>query len=200
MTESKECPACGRDDFKSVRGMKQHHKMQHGESIAGEKRTCNECGDEFRSCQEQEFCSKSCADKYRRGRNTGEDHPRWKKRVTVQCDYNGCENTMTFRESEVDMYENRFCSNDCKYAHLSETMVNSAHPNWSGGPKIVQCDFCKDLFLRDQSAISRWEKYGYLKTKLRSRNFCSRDCFYNYRSLHNIHPGDFMERSNISDD
>ena len=43
--ELTECPTCGRTDFASPEGIKRHHAMAHGESIAHTKITCKVCGE-----------------------------------------------------------------------------------------------------------------------------------------------------------
>lgn len=42
------CPTCGRDDFDGKRGMRIHHKLAHGESLAKrrDQYRCPECGQE----------------------------------------------------------------------------------------------------------------------------------------------------------
>jgi ribosomal protein L37AE/L43A len=43
--DATRCPSCGRDDFDDERGMRIHHKLAHGESLAEreDRYRCPEC-------------------------------------------------------------------------------------------------------------------------------------------------------------
>lgn len=73
-----ECPGCGRSDFKSSKGIAQHHAIKHGFSISMLYR-CKSCGD-IKSGKEgdQKYCS-DC------NWNTETD--------LYDCPYEGCERT-----------------------------------------------------------------------------------------------------------
>lgn len=69
-TDGARCPTCGRTDFASENGMKQHHVQTHGESLSKRRErefVCGWCGDEFTRRvspdETAEFCSQSCAAK-----------------------------------------------------------------------------------------------------------------------------------------
>ena len=98
-----ECPTCGRDDFESKKGMRQHHALTHGESLVRETHTCNECGAEFeaRSNVTGQYCSPECSNAARRD-----------DRVTVICDECGDE------FAALPSQDRRFCSTDCATAYL----------------------------------------------------------------------------------
>lgn len=74
-----ECPTCNRDDFHSKKGMRKHHAMAHGESIAKTTSECDACGEEFthfKAENNRRFCSRECsrtAIKNRWGKESRED-------------------------------------------------------------------------------------------------------------------------------
>lgn len=83
MTKQTECPTCGRDDFANLKGMRKHHIMVHGESIAYTAVECHECGEVFekKKCDivGKTFCSNDCHTSYlRRTTPSGEEHPDYK--------------------------------------------------------------------------------------------------------------------------
>jgi 5-methylcytosine-specific restriction endonuclease McrA len=79
-----KCPTCG-DEFGSDRGVKIHHTMIHGESIAKETLICEWCSEPF--------------ERYKGDIRDGQS----------QC-----------------------CSNECKYALLSERVSGKSHPRYTG--------------------------------------------------------------------
>lgn len=59
-----ECPTCGRSDFHSKEGMRRHHTMAHGESIAKTTSECAACGEEFTHFKAEgnrKYCSRDCS-------------------------------------------------------------------------------------------------------------------------------------------
>lgn len=106
----KFCPGCGRDDFKSNKGVAQHHAKKHGFSISMLYR-CEDCG-EIRSGKEgdQKYCS-DC---------------NWNSDIaSYDCPYEGCErsfdtqNGRSVHHSQVHgesiagyVYECEHCGNE----------------------------------------------------------------------------------------
>jgi len=90
-----ECPTCGREDFKSEQGMKQHHARSHGESIAGELVCCDICDEEYRLKPsingDKNLCSGKCQGEWMSNIST-ENH--W--------NYNGGTVTLTCKECDKE--------------------------------------------------------------------------------------------------
>jgi 5-methylcytosine-specific restriction endonuclease McrA len=86
-----ECPTCGRDNFASENGMKTHHKLVHGESIAGVKVKCDNCGSPIfqraeRADQSHHFCDADCYGEWCQTPND-EDYPEYPDGVDCpSCD------------------------------------------------------------------------------------------------------------------
>jgi 5-methylcytosine-specific restriction endonuclease McrA len=78
-----ECPTCGKDGFANEKGMKKHHYMVHGESIAFTEVDCHNCGETVRKrdCDiaGNVYCSTRClSEKYSERTPSGEEHPDYK--------------------------------------------------------------------------------------------------------------------------
>lgn len=117
-----ECPTCDRSDFSSERGMKSHHKRQHGESIAGVLVECPICGDSFREkqCRIDEMeteptCSYECkAESERKGEY-------------VFCEF--CDDKFYRQPYFVENRSEHYCSHQCLY----NNQKGEENPNWGGG-------------------------------------------------------------------
>lgn len=125
-----ECPTCGREDFKSERGMKLHHSKTHNESIAGKKLECEYCGGEYREKEyrvdRSSYCSAECRD-LAKTEITGEDHPLYEK-VELSCEV--CSDKYRVIPARVET--SRFCSDACRHKYLS-TITGDDHPLYDGG-------------------------------------------------------------------
>lgn len=67
-----ECPECGRE-FDTVKGMKSHYGLKHGQPLPWRTETCENCGQEFSPRHGDgpgRFCSRKCY-----GRSMGNDIP-----------------------------------------------------------------------------------------------------------------------------
>lgn len=103
----KQCPTCGRDDFKNVTGMRRHHSLAHNESLRFVSVTCDECGEEFERQRsdiektENTYCSTKCY---------AEDS-KVDKEVTLDCEW--CGNSFT--DTLGDNYKTaKYCSDSCR--------------------------------------------------------------------------------------
>ena len=149
------CPTCGRDDFSSARGMKHHHAVAHGESIARVMIECNYCGDNFRvPSTEQDIrihCSRECQGKALSDKPKEEQHA-WKGgKQTCYCDH--CGESYEITPALAD--ESRFCSREC-----SDTFFDS---KWERNKSEIECKECGDTY---EVAPHREEKSVY----------CSQEC------------------------
>jgi len=159
---SRECPTCGRDDFKSEKGLKQHHGRTHGESLSRVALECEWCGDEYTKLPSKatnsRFCSNDCKldafHEQRRGSGNMEQ---------IECDF--CGESLERYPNKVS--ENNFCDRDCK----DLWMKGENHPQWKGGKVEVECCVCgagKEVFKAQQ--------------RKSDRHFCSDDCHYQWVS------------------
>lgn len=148
MTEYETYPCewdgCERDDFSSEKGMKQHHKIVHGESIAGIEVECDWCGDSTRVTAEQNdsgrtFCDKWCYGEWQSEHTTGENNPLWGGRIEVECDWCG---EVTERMECHVRGEHNFCDYECHGKYRSEHMTGESSVRWEGGPIEVECAWC----------------------------------------------------------
>jgi len=132
-----ECPTCG-DTFKSKQGMKTHHAKIHNESLAGETRVCEWCGDGFKTSpgSDQKYCGKECGGKAGGQKIRGENHPAWVEYDQSECEYCG----QLFEQQTGN--PNRFCSRECQSKsqsvefsgdewHLSG-VTGKQHPKYTG--------------------------------------------------------------------
>ena len=105
--------------FPTERGMKSHYGQVHNGSIAGEKQTCENCGNTYyvppSRCGDTRFCSLDCL---------------YEGDTSTTDNSHECENC----EQKFESYEDRrFCSHSCYSSWLSNNNVGENHPNWKGG-------------------------------------------------------------------
>ena len=146
--ESCECPTCGRDDFKNARGMRMHHKLTHGETLATAEFECVWCGatgeKQRREVEryERNFCGMDCRAEWQSEKVTGEDHPRYNA-ATVSCTH--CGDGFEVKACLEDEYERHFCDRQCKHEWQRENQkdvdgwgwaAGSDHSMWNGGEYI----------------------------------------------------------------
>lgn len=141
--ESTECPTCGREDFKSVHGMKIHHSRVHDESIAGVKTTCQNCGNSFRAdpyrardASRRDFCSCDCMGKWRSENFVGKDATNWRGGgVEVKCQH--CGDSFQVKQAKYESDDPRsavkYCSIECRNAGFVGRYGGESNPRWKGG-------------------------------------------------------------------
>jgi endogenous inhibitor of DNA gyrase (YacG/DUF329 family) len=106
-SSSVECPTCG-SECASEHGVKIHHQRVHGESIAGVKIECAECGSTERiepwkhERAERNFCSDECR--------------RLAGRVSGVC--HRCGDTFTRKESNFPDSDRHFCKPECRHEFI----------------------------------------------------------------------------------
>lgn len=176
------CPSCDRGGFDSKKGMRIHHAKSHGESIAGERVECDNCGESFTRPKshleytEHNFCSRECSSEYQ------------SKQLTVDCD--ACGESFEIYSWRVDKYDKNYCSKKCQaegYSNRVEVQCftcgesllvkpywaekNERHfcdrKCWRNRPTGVQveCSFC--------GASIKVEPYYAEK---RENHFCDKEC------------------------
>jgi hypothetical protein len=133
-----ECPTCGRKDFKTVKGMKSHHKMTHGESIAGESSTCEWCGEDFRyepsTGETGRFCSNDCKFDYwdENGRDAEE----------IEAIKEGLPDDMSHDDDWKQMLSERMTGREIEWSdEIADALEGRERPdlagenngNWKGG-------------------------------------------------------------------
>lgn len=149
-----ECPTCGRRDFASEQGVKLHHKIAHGESLAYTTLDCDGCGVEFTRLTvkvdrgKNNYCSREC------------HHKTLEKKVTVQCDTCGVE----FDRIPAHLNEHNFCSYQCQGVWSSKERVGENAANWQGGKNGSECDWCGENFTHNRDVA----------------RFCSNRCYYTH--------------------
>lgn len=165
-----ECPTCDRDDFATESGMKTHHSVIHGESLAGHWIECDWCGEEHHKRQlkdrnEHEFCSKECFSNYQSNELCGEDSHMWDGgKVKVECVQ--CETSVEKFPAYAEKGERQYCSNKCHAVWMSENQTGEDNPTYDPDSHVeVACDNCGDTVVRKRSKYERNE-----------RNFCDIDC------------------------
>lgn len=145
------CPTCG-ESFASKSGMKSHHTMVHGESIAGEAITCQQCGEEATfppsTATDRVYCSEECmAEAY-------------KSRVELTCEVCGQE----YEVQASQKSNRRFCSRECA--------LEVVPAEWQGSSEerrervTVTCAACG----------SEFETHPYRVEKTQNQ-FCDADCY-----------------------
>lgn len=148
------CPWDGCDYESSEQGVKQHHKMTHGVSIAGIEIECENCGEAYRErkCEydkrDEHYCSEHCMGVANRV-----------KRVSKPC--TNCGNEITRAEAQF-RFENQFCSKECSLEHT--------HGEYSENVEY-ECDFCGEITKVRGSNIDKYDNH-----------FCSNECFGKHRT------------------
>jgi len=147
------CPTCG-DSFKSPTGMKNHHRISHGESLSTVTMECGYCGSKIKK-KEYEleesgngYCDHECYTK---------DKSKPQKKA-VECD--NCGQEFEAKKSSNGRYK-KYCSEDCRWAN-----VESPNPNKEANK--INCDYCGQSFRRKPSSVH-------------DRNYCSQNCMGNHR-------------------
>jgi len=143
---SHQCPSCS-NSFETIAGMKRHHALKHGESIAGSIQSCEWCGDDVRVTPSrtslENTCSTECQNKLHSERMSGSDSPTWSGGFDeIECDMCG----EIFEEYESQRRgENSFCSKQCWSEYKSTFVRGPDHPKWKDKPDYNYTDGWGDL-------------------------------------------------------
>lgn len=125
-TKDFSCPTC-EEEFDTDHGMKVHHKLEHGESIAVTELTCKSCGETFEAYQSWldgedsrgQYCSNEC---YEKDRN-----------VSTKC--SSCGGEMEVERNRYETHRHVFCSTACELKWRKERFSGETHPqyeaNWN---------------------------------------------------------------------
>lgn len=161
MTEDTQCPSCGRKDFASKGGMKIHHSLSHGESIAGVELICENCNEKYREESNREerssYCSKECMYEANQEKYSGKGNPSWSGgKMEHICDWCG-EYFTGIRK--YNGKEHAFCDKDCYGKWQSENRVGKEAAGYNGGNKRYHAA------LRDAISFSGWDKSWHMRRK-----------------------------------
>lgn len=142
-----ECPTCGRDDFSSEYGLKQHHAKVHGTSLT-ETFICEVCGHEEEmlpsEADKKRFCSNECM-----GEKFSEEKS---KKVVKPCEVCGTD----VERCRSHIPENGpFCSRGC-YHEWREGRF-TGEDNWGYNSVEVECSQCGKAFERQPAKVGRAE-------------------------------------------
>lgn len=191
-----QCPTCDRADFKSMQGVRLHHKKTHGESIAGVEVTCEHCNEPFRVKpvreDEAKYCSRGCTS----ASWEGEDSPLWVARRSKAC--GACGGSFTPKPSRFEeaTYCSRACANgaaqiptDCSNCGdeftappsrvtRSENLYCCPECQWEAREQRVEydCEYCGATVEKTPSR----EKYD-------NHHFCNQECANRYFTGENHH-------------
>jgi len=128
-----ECPCDGCGYESSERGVKQHHAMKHGESLAQSDYTCTNCDTVFQRADwhaerisDNAFCSQECKHEYQ------SDDDR-----NLPCPYEGCD-----------------------FTSVSELGVQQHHKRTHGESLTLTedvCDCCGETVVRQRSKLQQFD-------------------------------------------
>lgn len=154
-TSDVTCPTCGRDDFKSEYGLKQHHAKVHGESltVSWECEVCGEAEEKLPSRAESKSVCYDC-----RGEKVAEE---LSQKITKECVVCGTE--VTRSPSHFSDNGTVLCSNQCKSQHWGKIMSGESNPCYNRVQ--VECDNCGEEHPRVEGDIKKYDSL-----------FCSRRC------------------------
>jgi len=156
------CPTCG-GEYKSVKGMKQHHKRTHGNSLNIISISCDYCNSSVEKDRadikdsKRVFCSDECNSNWRSENLTGKSHHNYKQKVILSCEYCGGR----FGVHEYRSKDARFCSEECFGKQKTSEQTSK-----------ISCDWCDTQYREQQSKIEREEHH-----------FCSKACYGSWQSI-----------------
>jgi len=175
MIEDKQCPTCGREDFKSRHGMKLHHSRAHNESIEGEEVDCANCGATIRRSlpdirnSDNFFCDTECMHEHRISDEVLEHFPDYDGGGTVTVECESCGKKFENDPWSTIERDNVFCSKNCHGEWISENVNGEDHPNYS--ERItVNCENCGEPKKVTEFDLERCKHH-----------FCDEDCMYSWR-------------------
>jgi endogenous inhibitor of DNA gyrase (YacG/DUF329 family) len=176
-----QCPTCT-EKFDSEKGVKIHHKLTHGESIAGVEKKCAICGEIFRSkphrADIRSCCSQECRGEYISENYSGQDAPGWKGGLeTVSCAQ--CGSSKEVKPYQLERSERFFCALECHIAWKREVDLSGENSGaWEGGLVSVSCATCG---AEKEVSPHRTENY--------ERHFCSQQCKTEWQKVNQSGPG-----------
>lgn len=198
--ESYECPTCGKPLSTEV-GMKTHHSMVHGESIAGEECECVACGGTFSvppsTAEGRKYCSEDCmaegyesrvqatcevcgegysvmqsrADSRFCSRECTTAQLSKERRDRVVVECTTCGDEIEKHPCEAEGYENHFCDHGCYGEWVAANMTGENHPAWEGGKPEAICATC---------GSKTTQHYG--NAEVGENAFCDRECYMDWHA------------------
>lgn len=138
------------------------------------KLSCQNCGESFEVKPSREgtakYCSNDCYNDKKSELISGEDAPGWKggRKVETSCEF--CDAKFKLYKSRLEGRGARFCSNECKYQHLSDELSEpgadirhtSEYRTWRQKVKerdgeCVRCGSCENLHAHHITPVSEDE-------------------------------------------
>lgn len=158
-----KCPACGRDDFKSVQGMRNHHAKRHGDSLVNPQPDDPDVLCRWDGCEEVFHTDRGMKQHHKR------THGASIAGIEVTCAH--CGNIKRAPPSKSERNERFFCKNECQTEWQKQNMRGENHPRWDGGPLGFLCDYCGK-----PGEKHRWQLVG------QEHHFCSETCMGFWKS------------------
>jgi very-short-patch-repair endonuclease len=119
-------------------------------------KVCEFCGKEYHvpnyKLNTSKFCSLECYENFRKN-----------KVITLNCDF--CNKEFTNIKSQVDKYQNHFCSKECK-ANYESIVRKEENKEWGYSKIECVCETCKTIIYRTPYEINR----------CKNNVFCSIEC------------------------
>lgn len=173
--DSSVCPTCG-DELKSPHGMKVHHKLSHGESLATVTTSCSQCGGKIELSSsrfersDKHFCDAGCYGNYISENYTGEDSPKWNQ-VVLECDFCGSE----YHEYPDREERSSFCSYSCRGKYYQ----GERHAQYES--ITVECSNCGQTLHRQPHRIERSD-----------HQYCDVKCHMEHKDISGEHNPNWM--------
>ena len=169
------CPTCEKK-LSTRRGMETHHTKQHSTKISFAVVECDECGLLVRKdrsvagASRHHFCSTSCGNSWKRGREAPPDHNfRKDGKTKYKCEYCGEENEAY--PSILEQGDKNFCDKECSRLWKKHERPSNEHNWWKGGPVKVNCETCGVEIERKPCKLERSQNF-----------FCSTECEGKWKS------------------
>jgi len=85
------------------------------------------------------YCSQECYGEWQSEHKRGEENPRYKEKITVNCAF--CGTPRALHQSIAEAYEKHFCKGtECRSKWMSNHYTGESNPKWIGGPDVCGYD------------------------------------------------------------
>lgn len=127
------------------------------------------------------YCDDECKSKHQKEILSGNNNPNFKGKTYITiCDQ--CKCSFLYREHYKSKY--KYCSQKCKSKHQREILIGENNPNF----KSIECScsHCKTKIKRTPNYIESHNEV-----------FCSKQCYYEWMSIHKVGINNHNYNSNI---